>query len=185
MRRTVECPCLSVRCGTLTHLLRKDSPFIWGLSEQEAVDKLRESLCQPPVLSLPNFGKSFILYPDASDGALGAVLAQEYEGQKQPVAFVPRALTAQEPNFPVRDKEFLSGVWAVSHLHSYLRFAPFVRTDLHFLILLRSTELPEDNARVRGWLGYLQGYAFDVQYELGSRKQSRGALSRIPYHSQT
>jgi hypothetical protein len=33
----------------------------------------------PPILAYPNFGKSFILYTDASTFALGAILSQKNE----------------------------------------------------------------------------------------------------------
>ncbi|PHJ26048.1 retrotransposon ty3-gypsy subclass [Cystoisospora suis] len=170
----------------LTRLLRKDAPFTWGPSEQQAVDKLRELLCHPPVLALPDFDKVFILYTDASDGALGAVLAQEHEGREKPVAFLSRALATQERNYPVRDKELLSVVWAIKQLHSYLRGAPFIlRTDHQSLTFLNRTKFPEDNARVCRWFDYLQGYDFDVQYVQGSKNRVADALSRIPHGSET
>ncbi|PHJ23029.1 dna rna polymerases superfamily protein [Cystoisospora suis] len=135
----------------LTRLLRKDALFSWGPDEQGAVDRLRELLCRPPVLALPDFHKVFILYTDASDGALGAVLAQEYQGRERPIAFLSRALTAQERNYPVRDKELLSVVWAIKQLHSYLRCAPFIlRTDHQSLTFLKRTRFPDDNARHPG-----------------------------------
>jgi hypothetical protein len=45
---------------------------------------------------MADFGKRFILQTDASGVALGAVLSQENDGFRQPIAFVSRTLTNQK-----------------------------------------------------------------------------------------
>ncbi|KZS02398.1 Uncharacterized protein APZ42_000578, partial [Daphnia magna] len=52
----------------------------WGLEEEKAFEVLRKSLITEPVLSYPDFGKEFIIFMDASDHGLGAVLSQEIDG---------------------------------------------------------------------------------------------------------
>ena len=50
--------------------------FVWGWSQQQAFDDLKQRLCSAPVLSLPNLQQPFEIETDASDYAVGAVLTQ-------------------------------------------------------------------------------------------------------------
>ena len=43
----------------LTSITRKDQPFTWGPSQQEAFRKLKEKLCTTPVLNFPEFSFDF------------------------------------------------------------------------------------------------------------------------------
>ena len=61
----------------LHNLNRKDTAFLWGEDCQTAFVSLKEKLTQAPVLCYPCFCKLFVLETDASEGGLGAVLAQE------------------------------------------------------------------------------------------------------------
>src|SRR5438045_7056007 len=64
---------------------RKDEEFMgnWKENQEEAFKKLIEALITAPVLIYPNFEKEFILYTDASKIALGAILHQKGEDDKE------------------------------------------------------------------------------------------------------
>ena len=49
----------------LTSLLNKDK-FYWNPKANKAFENLKEAMCQAPVLSTPNFTKTFIVECDAS-----------------------------------------------------------------------------------------------------------------------
>lgn len=61
--------------GPLTHLLRKDVRWKWSGECQEALVKVKTSLCDL-VLRAPDFQKPFRLAVDACDVGVGAVLLQ-------------------------------------------------------------------------------------------------------------
>jgi hypothetical protein len=61
----------------LTDLLKKHTCFVWTTDHSAAFEDLKQALISAPVLSLPNFSKSFIMETDASDKGIGAVLMQE------------------------------------------------------------------------------------------------------------
>ena len=49
-------------------------PWNCGTDQDVAFTKLRELLCNPPVLKLPDFERSFVIDTDACKDATGAVL---------------------------------------------------------------------------------------------------------------
>ena len=49
-------------------------PWNWGTEQDAAFTKLRELLCNPPVLKLPDFKRPFVIDIDACKDATGAVL---------------------------------------------------------------------------------------------------------------
>ena len=54
---------------------RKPKLLIWGESEQRAYELLKDKICHSPVLAVPQPGKPFLLYTDASEIAVGCQLA--------------------------------------------------------------------------------------------------------------
>ena len=60
----------------LHKLTNKYARFVWSLQCQEAFNSLRQSLISAPILCYPDFSLLFIVYTDASDVGVGAVLAQ-------------------------------------------------------------------------------------------------------------
>ncbi|GKV13390.1 hypothetical protein SLEP1_g24400 [Rubroshorea leprosula] len=61
----------------MTHLIRKDKKFEWTLEREKSFLTLKEKLVTAPVLALPNNGKGFTIYSDASKKGLGCVLMQK------------------------------------------------------------------------------------------------------------
>ena len=73
----------------LTDLLLHERLFDWDDKEQLAFDLLRDALTRTPVLLLPDLDVPFTVTTDASQMAIGAVLAQlgREDGVLHPVAF--------------------------------------------------------------------------------------------------
>jgi hypothetical protein len=119
----------------LTRLLGKGVPFEWGLEQQEAFDCLRNSLMSSEVLVHPNFDKPFVLYTDASDIAVGAILAQiNSKGVDLPVAYYSKTLLKAERNYSVTERECLAVLLGVKH------FRPFLY-GTHFLVVTDHSSL--------------------------------------------
>jgi len=58
----------------LHKLTRKDMPFVWGSSQDQAFNKLKECLTTAPVLAMPIDGGDFVLDTDANASSAGCVL---------------------------------------------------------------------------------------------------------------
>ena len=61
----------------LTDLTGKHAPgaVTWNDELEEAFECLRQKLCSPPVLSIPNIGKPYCVHTDASGFAVAALVS--------------------------------------------------------------------------------------------------------------
>ena len=66
----------------------------WTPSAEKAFNSLKNRLSSSPILSLPNFTIPFIVYTDASDLGLGAVLSQRIGSTEHVVCYASRSLTS-------------------------------------------------------------------------------------------
>nr|GFA57865.1 putative reverse transcriptase domain-containing protein [Tanacetum cinerariifolium] len=60
----------------MTKLTQKKIKFEWGNKQEAAFQLLKQKLCSAPILALPKGSEDFIVYCDASNKGLGAVLMQ-------------------------------------------------------------------------------------------------------------
>nr|GFB32460.1 putative reverse transcriptase domain-containing protein [Tanacetum cinerariifolium] len=60
----------------MTKLTQKKVKFEWGDKQEAAFKLLKQKLCGAPILALPEGTEEFIVYCDASNKGLGAVLMQ-------------------------------------------------------------------------------------------------------------
>jgi hypothetical protein len=147
----------------LTDLTRKGSPnvLIWSEAQEKAFVALKSHICNPPVLRLPNVSKPFILQTDASDEGIGAVLLQEQDDVKHPVAFASKKLLPREKNYSTIEREALAIVWGVTKFENYLYGQHFyLETDHHPLQYLAKAKFT--NGRLMRWALALQPYRFTI-----------------------
>jgi hypothetical protein len=63
--------------GPMTKLLRKNTPFVWSDECEHSFQTLKEKLTTTPVLAVPETGKDYMVYCDASKHGLGCILMQD------------------------------------------------------------------------------------------------------------
>ena len=168
----------------LHRLTEKTAKFTWTAECQAAFDELRYRLCDTPVLSFPDYTKSFILDTDASDTGLGAVISQlDESGHEHVIAYGSRLLSKTERKYCVTRRELLAVVTFVKHFRPYLLGRRFtLRTDHGSLIWLRNFHEPE--GQLARWLETLQEYDFEIIHRKGRLHCNADALSRIPCDQQ-
>ena len=89
----------------LNYLLKKGVKFIWTDDCQHAFECLRNALVEAPILSYPNFNERFLLYTDASNTGIGAILAQNINGVEQTIAYASRSLKPYKKKYATIEKE--------------------------------------------------------------------------------
>jgi hypothetical protein len=100
-------------------------PFTWTEEDQKAFETLRDRLVTPPILEYLNFNEKFLLFTDACDYGIGAVLSQLQNGEEHPIAYASRQLTKPEMKYCTTEKEALAIVYAIKHFKHYLLDRPF------------------------------------------------------------
>ncbi|CAM4628940.1 unnamed protein product [Lepidochelys kempii] len=170
-------PHFSAIATPITELCKKGKPdkVVWTEQCQEAFRALKEALVSGPVLANPDFDKPFVVFTDASDTGLGAVLMQEDEkGERHPIVYLSKKLLPREQHYAAIEKECLAMVWALKKLEPYLFGRHFtVYTDHSPLTWLH--QMKGANAKLLRWSLLLQDYDMDVK---GSANLIADALSR-------
>jgi len=163
----------------LNALRKKGVKFKWDAPQQEAFASLKNLISQPPVLGMADFSRQFILQTDASGVALGAVLSQEINGVRQPVAYASRTLSAQERKASsIYELECLAVLFGTEKFLKYLEHQEFVlETDNQALSWLLSH--PRQLGKIGRWVARISALKFQVRHIRGSQNVVADALSRM------
>nr|GEW12563.1 reverse transcriptase domain-containing protein [Tanacetum cinerariifolium] len=168
----------------MTHLLEKDTPFIFFEDCIKAFQTLKQKLTEEPILITPNWDLLFELMCDASDFAIGAVLGKRYEKYFQPIHYASKTLTEAESNYTTTKKEMLAIVYAFKKFRSYLIMNKCtVHTDHSTQKYLFAKK--DANVRLLRWVLLLQEFDFDVVDTKGAENLVVDHLSRLekPYEN--
>nr|GEZ47107.1 reverse transcriptase domain-containing protein [Tanacetum cinerariifolium] len=92
----------------MTHLLEKNSPFIFSNECIQAFRTLKDKLTEAPILIEPNWDQPFKLMCDASDYVVGAVLGQQIEKHFRPIHYASKTMNQAEANYTTTEKEMLA-----------------------------------------------------------------------------
>lgn len=172
-------PNFSTVAAPLSDLTKKGVPnrFDWRPECEQSFKTLKSMLLFSPILRLPDLSKTFILRTDASNLGVGAVLMQDHDGKKYPVAYASRKLLDREQRYSVIEKECLAIVWALQKFQPYLYGRSFViETDHQPLVHLQKAKVP--NSRLMRWSLFLQSYDFHTEVIKGSENIGADFLSR-------
>ena len=155
-------------------LTEKTKSWQWTEQCEAAFSSLKGKLLRPPILSFPQFDRTFVVDTDASQEGIGAVLA--HEGHEQVIAYASRVLSKAEKQYCAT---MLALVWAVKCFRPYLWGRRFIiRTDRNSLRWLQNFKDPQ--GQIARWLEILAEYDFTIQHRPGLKHSNADALSRLP-----
>ena len=152
----------------LVALTRKNAVFTWSQECEQAFVTLKRKLTQAPVLVHPMHDRPYHLYVDASDFAVGAVLAQVDEnGEEHVIHYLSQQLNRTQRKWATIEKEAWALVVALKKFRQYLLGAQFVvYTDHKPLKSLFTAEMK--NARIQRWGILISEFNCEIRYREGS-----------------
>nr|GEX27456.1 reverse transcriptase domain-containing protein [Tanacetum cinerariifolium] len=125
----------------MTHLLEKETPFVFSKDCIDAFETLKKKLTEAPILVVPDWNLPFELMCDASDLAIGAVLGQQKTKHFQPIHYASKTMTEAEIHYTTTEKEMLAVVYAFEKFRPYLvLYKSIVYTDHSALKYLLSKQ---------------------------------------------
>nr|GEU66672.1 reverse transcriptase domain-containing protein [Tanacetum cinerariifolium] len=168
----------------MTHLLEKNTPFIFSEDCIKAFQTLKKKLTEAPILISPYWDLPFELMCDASDFAIGTVLGQRHEKHFKPIHYASKMMNDAESNYTTTEKEMLAVVYAFEKFQSYLIMnKSIVHTDHSALKYLFAKK--DAKVRLLRWVLLLQEFDFKVLDTKGAENLAADHLSRLenPYEN--
>ena len=163
----------STIAAPLTEVIKKDVGFRWGEEQERAFQLIKDKLTNAPLLSLPDFSKTFEIECDASGVGIGAFLMQD----RRPIAYFSEKLNGAALNYPTYDKELYALVRALETWQHYLWPKEFViHTDHESLKHLKSQH--KLNKRHARWVEFIETFPYVIRYKQGKENVVADALSR-------
>ena len=147
----------------LTTLLNKEA-FCWTEEATKAFEKLKEAMCTTPILTTPDFRKTFWI---------GVVLMEE----GRPISIERRQPKGKNLVKPIYEKEMLAIIHVVQKWFPYLIGRHFkVKTDHDSLKYFLEQWLSSEEKQK--WVRKMLGYDFEIIYKKGKHNVVEDALFR-------
>lgn len=165
----------------LTRLLKKGVPWTWGVTEQDAFNRVKSAFVRATLVSHPDWEKRFYIEADSSGYGIGGCLYQvdTETKERRVVGFTSRTLRGGEVNYTVTEKEALAIIHCLRQWRTIIlgRLLTIV-TDHKALTFVLSCKLK--SSRLTRWILFMQEFSFDIEYRKGAENVVPDVLSRRP-----
>ena len=164
---------LTTTCEPIFRLLRKKNPGTWDKDCQEAFDKIKQYLQNPPLLVPPVPGRPLILYLTVTEAAMGCVLGQHDESgrKEQAIYYLSKKFTDCESRYTMTEKLCCALVWSTKRLRQYmLYYTTWLISKMDPLKYI--FEKPYLSSRIARWQVMLAEY--DIVYK--TRTSVKGSV---------
>ena len=172
-------PAVQAILDPIYKLMRKNTEFVWTEQCQNALDKIREILSNPPVLTLPNLTGRFTLVSDTSKVATGAALYQEQDGELRLIAYHSKRLNDAAQRYSISELE-LHGLYInIKAFDHYLRGVEFdAIVDHSALVYILTTAREPPTLRLKKLVEKLMQYQVKTKFLRGQEMYVSDFLSR-------
>ena len=153
--------------------------FSWTEKAQIAFDQLKDALCSPKLLRLPRLNETFILYSDASHGAIGVVLGQCDPRTKENYVceYGSRMFNQAERKMSSPCKELLAIIYGLNRWrHWFLGNPVHVYTDCKAWTFLKVQT--GASGKIARLALLVQEFDIHVSYIPGEKNKAADGLSR-------
>ncbi|GJX94235.1 DNA-directed DNA polymerase [Tanacetum coccineum] len=163
----------------MTHLLEKETPFVFSKDCIDAFQTLKKKLTEAPILVVPDWNLPFIIMCDASDFAIGAVLGQRKTKHFQPIHYASKIMTEAQIHYTMTEKEMLAVVYA------FEKFSAISMSYLKHSVLWESSALKylmnkqDAKPSMGGFQKSLSCTAYPTSNACGQVEVSNRGLKRI------
>ncbi|GJZ63129.1 reverse transcriptase domain-containing protein [Tanacetum coccineum] len=118
----------------MTHLLEKETPFVFSKECMESFEYLKKKLTKAPILVAPDWDLPFEIMCDASDFAVGAVLGQRKNKYFQPIHYASKSLSDAQTHYTTTEKELLVVVYVFEKFWSYIVLSKTIEYTDHLAL---------------------------------------------------
>jgi hypothetical protein len=162
----------------LTHLLAKDTPFVFTEECLQAFHTLKKALISAPVIQPPDWHLPFEIMCYASDYVVRAVLGQSKDKKQYAISYASKTLTGLQLNYATTEKVLLPVVFAIEKFRSYLVGAKvIVYTDhaaLKYLLIKKDAK-----PHLIWWILLPQEFDLEIRHKKGVENSVADHLSRL------
>jgi len=154
---------LTSTCEPIFKLLRKNQTVEWNEYCQEAFDKIKQYLQEPPILRPSVPGMPLILYLTVLDGSMGYVLGHHDETRRKEHAiyYLSKKFTDCEQRYSALERTCCALAWAAHRLRQYmLSHTTWLISKMNPIKYI--FEKPTLTGRIARWQMLLLEY--DIQY---------------------
>ena len=162
-------------------LLKKNTAFQWGPSQQAALQAITHIITSPPVTTFFDPSKQLVIYSDASRIGLSYVaFLEDKDGNRKLLACGSRSTSSIEARYSVSELEALALHFTFQKLKFFaFRNHAIVYTDHQALLQLHQKELHQiPNARLFRIFEKLQPFSFSLRFIRGKLNYISDFLSR-------
>ncbi|GJT26784.1 reverse transcriptase domain-containing protein [Tanacetum coccineum] len=169
----------------MTHLLEKNTPFIFSNECIQAFQTLKNKLTEAPILIAPNWDLPFELMCDASDYAIGAVLGQRHEKHFLPIHYASKDGWTEALNLITPTDKGNVKPWLCIRKITVLIYHEQKHSDTDHSALKYLFAKKDAKARLLRWVLLLQEFDFKVLDTKGAENLAADHLSRLenPYEN--
>ncbi|GJX92271.1 reverse transcriptase domain-containing protein [Tanacetum coccineum] len=162
----------------MTHLLEKETQFIFSEECIEAFNILKKKLTETPILVAPDWDLPFEIMCDASDYAVGVFLGKQKTKHFQPLHYASKTMTDAQAHYTTTEKELLAVVYAFEKFWPYLVLSKtIVYTDHSALKYLLAKQ--DAKPRLLRWILLLQEFDVIIRDKKGAENLAADHLSRL------
>nr|KYP55996.1 Retrovirus-related Pol polyprotein from transposon 17.6 [Cajanus cajan] len=145
----------------VSSLLQKDIDFNFDDRCMEAFDCLKRVLTTTLIIKAPDSTVPFELMCDASNYALGAVLAQRVDRLPRVIYYASKTLDVAQANYTTMENELLAIVFALDKFRSYLLGSHVIIFIDHAALKYLLKKVDSKPTLIR-WMLWLQEFDLDI-----------------------